>query len=507
MTLDGFRLERAGFAVTDCAGLVAERKNALRLIAVTPHAVHQGLRVGMTAAEARARVPEVVLVDHEPAAEVRDRDELLRAFDAISDRATFLWEDAVVFDLSTVAHLFGGEAKAAARAVALAEQLGHAARATVADDALAAKALARWSVPDGEVRVVPPGNTAKALASLPIEALEPDPDLWQGLRAIGIATVGQWAALDAAAVAGRFPGAVRLHRVARGEPGAWVHLADEGPDTEPLRSLVALPGATTLQEIHFVLPGLLNELCERVAARDLAIVRLLVEFRLEPRGTRGATRAVVGVRIGRPTQSPSRLDPLVRARMASVSLDAPVDTLAIEAIEVVPEQGWQPGLTDRREATEPLPELLARLADQLGPQSLFAARPADRWRPEAAWRPESYPPPRLWPELPGVAEALASEDPVEIQEAFESAQILPRPTLLLATPERIEVHAPKGRPLRLGFRGQSRPCRRVEGPERLVGEWWEADPLDRTYWTVEVDGRSAWIFEERSRWFLHGWFD
>ncbi|MEM6930920.1 MAG: hypothetical protein AAF602_28555, partial [Myxococcota bacterium] len=404
VVLPGLRLERAGFAVTDTAGLVAESKNAMRLVALTPHAVRQGLREGMTAAEARARLPEVRLVDHDAAAEVRDRDDLLRAFDAISDRATFLWHDAVVFDLSTVAHLFGGEARAARRAVELAESLGHTARGAVADDALAARALARWSVSDGEVRVVPPGNTAKALTPLPIESLDPDDDLRQGLRAIGITTVGQWAKLDAAAVAGRFPDAVRLHRVACGEPGAWVHLTEDGPDTEPLRSLATLPGATTLQEIQFVLPGLLAELCDRLASRDLAVVRLLVEFRLEARGPRGATRAVVGVRIGRPTQSPSRLEPLVRQRIEAVSLDAPVEELALEAIEVVPELGWQPGLTDRREATEPLPELLARLADQLGGQALFAARPADRWRPEAAWRPEPFAPaaedPRSSPDAP-----------------------------------------------------------------------------------------------------------
>ncbi|MEN0063693.1 MAG: hypothetical protein AAGA48_16190 [Myxococcota bacterium] len=505
--LEGFRLERAGFAVTDCAGLVVESKNALRLLALTPQAVRQGLRVGMTASEARARVPEVTLVDHDPAAEVRDRDDLLRAFDAVSDRATFLWDDAVVFDLATVAHLFGGERKAAQRAVALAQDLGHAARAAVADDALAARALARWAVEDGAVNVVPPGRTAEALAPLPIESLDPEEPLKQGLRAIGIATVGQWAKLDAAAVAGRFPEALRRHRVACGQPGAWVHLADDGPDTEPLRSLAPLPGATTRQEIHFVLPGLLLELCERVAARDLAIVRLLVEFRLEARGDRGALRAVVGVRIGRPTQSPSRLDPLVRQRIAGVVLDAPVEEIAIEAVEVVPEQGWQPGLTDRKEATEPLPELLARLADQLGPHALFAARPNDRWRPEAAWRPEAFPPPRLWPEPPGVTEALTSDDPVAIQEAFEAPTVLPRPAMLLSDPQPIEVVEGQGRPLRVSLGGRSQPCHRVAGPERLVGEWWRADPLDRAYWTVEADGRSAWIFQERQRWFLHGWFD
>ena len=505
--LPGFRLERAGFAVTDSAGLVAESQNALRLIALTPHAVRQGLRVGMTASEARARVPEVRLVDHDPAAEVRDRDDLLRAFDAISDRATFLWDDAVVFDLSTVASLFGGEVPATRRAVDLATSLGHTARGAVADDALAARAIARWSVPDGEVRVVPPGEGARTLAPLPIESLEPDAGLRQGLRAIGITKVGQWAKLDAAAVAGRFPQGVRLHRVARGEPGAWVHLAEDGPDTEPLRSLVPLPGATTLHEIHFVLPGLLADLCDRLVARDLAAVRLLVEFRLEPRGTRRSARAVVGVRIGRPTQSPSRLEPLVRQRIAAVSLDAPVEELALEAIEVVPEQGWQPGLTDRREATEPLPELLARLADQLGPAALFAARPADRWRPEAAWRPESFPPPRLWPEPPGTVEALVSDDPVAIQEAFELPEGMPRPTLLLATPRPIEVELGRGRPLKVALTERTQRCHRVIGPERLVGEWWCADPLDRTYWTVEVDGRSAWIYEARQQWFLHGWFD
>jgi hypothetical protein len=71
------------------------------------------------------------------------------------------------------------------------------------------------------------------------------------------------------------------------------------------------------------------------------------------------------------------------------------DDLVLEIEESVFDRGWQPGLTDRAEATEPLPDLVARLADHLGDAALFRVVLADRLRPEAAWSPAPFPPPAL----------------------------------------------------------------------------------------------------------------
>jgi protein ImuB len=222
----------------------------------------------------------------------------------------------------------------------------------------------------------------------------------------------------------------------------------------------------------------------------------------------------VSGRVGRPTRSARALERLVRARLDGVVVDAPMDGITLEVVEAAPDAGWQPGLADRAEAGEPLPDLVARLADQLGDEALVAPVLADAWRPEGAWRAERFPPPpRLFPAR-GDARARggAPGDPLEVQEAFEHDLPVPRPSLLLPEPLRLEVACDEGAPVRVRLEHAWRPIERRSGPERLAGEWWDR-PFDREYWVVEVEGRTAWIFREASplpatgSWSLHGWFD
>ena len=64
---------------------------------------------------------------------------------------------------------------------------------------------------------------------------------------------------------------------------------------------------------------------------------------------------------------PEPLERLIRARLENVRISAPVEELVLEVAEAAVEIGWQPGLTDRSEANEPLPDLAARLQDTLLP--------------------------------------------------------------------------------------------------------------------------------------------
>ena len=158
----------------------------------------------------------------------------------------------------------------------------------------------------------------------------------------------------------------------------------------------------------------------------------------------------------------------------------------------------------------PLPDLVARLSDQLGDAALFRAVLADRWRPEGAWSPAPFPPPTLVDASPDpVRKALASDDPVEIQAAWEVAAPFRRPAVLLPKRLPVAVVCEQMIPTRMELDGVWLPVRHAEGPERLFGEWWEDDGgFDRAYWSLTIDGgREAWIVCEHDRWSLHGWFD
>ena len=147
----------------------------------------------------------------------------------------------------------------------------------------------------------------------------------------------------------------------------------------------------------------------------------------------------------------------------------------------------------------------ARLGDQLGDDALFTPVLAAEWRPEAAWKPARYPP----PVLSATKRAPKVTDPVEIQERWEHGWPLPRPSLLLPMPERVEVAADHDRPVRMRLQHGWRRVERSAGPERLTGQWWErTNPLNREYWVLEVEGRGMWVYRDPGEvWWLHGWFD
>ena len=509
--LPAFRLERCGYDADDMAGLIDEVKNAMRLVAITPAARGEGLQIGMTASAARARVPDVEIFPLDHAGEQKDRAALVRAFSALSDRVSFPWEDDLILEISCVSHLFGGEQGLLDRAREQAELLGHRCSLAIGDDPLAAAAIATWAPGD---RIVPPGQGSAAIAGLPISALRPSNLLRENLVAVGVELIGEFAKLDPASIAGRFGlEGTRLHRVARGFSTidatiGWGELDGDAPSV-----MARMGGAESTLQIHFVLPGLLNLLSRKLGARDEAAVRLQLVLRLENRSTvTMVNRALtLGVRVGRPTRDTATLERLIKQRLENLKIPAPVDEFFIRAVETAPDIGWQPGLTDRTEATEPLPDLLARLGDHLG-DVLFSPVLSNSWKPEISWERGPYPPRPSQQsfladdgELPA---GLHSEDPVEVQDAWEDRLSCPRPSLLFEQPEPIKVRCVDDRPHTLHLeRGWVRVTR-SEGPERLKGHWWEPkDQFNRDYWVILADERVAWIFHESGHWMLHGWFD
>jgi len=496
--LPAFALERCGYDSQDLAACVDEVKSATRLVALTPAARAEGLRVGMTASEARAQVPTIALEPLDAAAQAQDHQALLEAFAGFSDRLAPWQDQDLVLDVRGTAHLFGGEQGLLEQVRARAQALGHVCQLAIADDPLAAWALASHGSDDV---AVPRGGGAAALARLPVTALRPSDSLASSLQVLGIRRIGTWAELDPASVAGRFgPEGIRLHRVARGQVASrlpWQH-ADGSTVVEG----VVLGGPTIrLEPILFVLPGLLVRLCESLAQRDAMAVRLAVRLLLE----RGPPH-VVRVRVGRPTRDPERLQRLVAARLERVRLDAPAVELLLEVEEHTAEQAWQPGLLDRAQAAEPLLDLLARMSDALGEATLVGPVPVDTWLPEEAWTGRPYQPGAPLPGPP--VHRKGDRDPVAEQRHLEVQGERPRPACLLPRPERGELPARGGRPRRVRLEGAWQSVSSAEGPERLEGGWWRQDGgWTRDYWVVQVQGRTGWCFQdEQGRWWWHGWF-
>ncbi len=491
--LPGFRLERCGWEPRLPAVLVTTERGAERVQAASLPAGRAGVRVGMTLAAARALLPEIRVERLDPTGELADLEALCAALGRFTPAARPVPPDCLLLDV-------GPGAMAPIRAC-LAE-LGHASRMVLAEEGRTALALARHARRD---RVVPKGGIAAALAPLPVSALELPEEVLLSLRDVGIRTVEQLASLPTSALVGRYGAAVAsAHARARGV-AAPSPLPLPPPREESAFRIDFPDPVDVLEAVLFVLNGLVRDLVGSVDRAGRAVVRVQVRLRLEE------GEHVLPVRLGQPTRGHERLFRLLRARLERVQLGSPVLGVTLEVLEAVAFTPVQPGLLDRAQAAEPLPELCARLQDVLGAEAVCVPAPVDTWRPEASWVavPWGQEPPKPPP-------TAVLPDPAAPHEPAEPAR--PRPAVLLAEPTALRVAAaPSGRPRALLLEREWTPLDPVEGPERISGDWWQDGGWARDYWRVGLpDGRRAWIYRQASseeatplaqRWFLHGWLD
>ncbi len=93
----------------------------------------------------------------------------------------------------------------------------------------------------------------------------------------------------------------------------------------------------------------------------------------------------------------------------------------------------------------------------------------------------------------------------------------PRPVYLLRKPEIIvTAPVPDYPPSSFRYKGKVHYIRKADGPERIEQEWWLEQGLFRDYYYVEdKEGARYWLFrlgpysennEEKTKWFIHGFF-
>jgi protein ImuB len=418
---------------------------------------------------------------------------LIEVFRGVSDRIQSGRVGELILDITGTAHLFQGEEGLLQTISVRADGLGQHSRSAIADDPLVASVWARC----GAGGVVPVGQGAKVLAPLPFLSLGPSEALYQSIRALDIDTIGEWAALDPASVAGRYgQEGVTLHRVARGQ----VVLKNRdflGPPTDLSERVELTEPARRWPPIEWALRAALQRLVKPLALRERRATQLRIHLLCdlgEP------TR--VQVRLGRPSRDVETLLRICRHRMERVQLSAPVTVCWVEVEQTAPESADQHDLLDRRQVGTALPEVVARLSDGLGERAVFQAVMHDSWRPERAWQP------LLFGEAPPQTVRLKKPDPVAIQQGPKTLPPLPRPTLLLPTPCRVQMREVDGHPSQLKWEGQWWAVVHCRGPERLCTEWWREDGgIQRNYWTLQFANRTGWVFQdEHARWALHGWF-
>lgn len=475
--------------------LVEEVRGQRRVAFASTSALRAGVKPGMTLTAASALEPALQHFPYEAEEEARALMGLGEALMGLTPGFELSVPDGLWFDASA-ARLVGSEASLCERVLEVCAAQGWRVRVVVASEKFTARALARFGARRWEV--VPEGESARALAPLPLGALEGGP-VQAAFAALGLSTLGEVAALPSGAVVARGgAAALRAHTLCRGGDDARF-VAAALPEVMEERMNLDWP-AESFEPLQFALKTLLDRLCARLAGRRRAAVRLDFALRLDPSGD-----VRVPLTLARPTARTKLLLDLARHRLGELKLENPVGGLAVWVVEDCEDRGQQLALGDVPEGDAALEVVLSRLATTLGEESLFSAGLEAVHRPEAAYASRAFRPPEERRKLDG--ELMRVEDAA----AFVDEAHRERPSRLLTRPTSLDAEvAATGELMAAWLQGKRCRVTAMEGPERLGGDWWAETPFSRDYYRVHFEGLGlAWVFRDGrdGRFYLQGLFD
>jgi len=412
--------------------------------------------------------------------------------------------------------------------------MGIEARAALADTLGAAWALAHYAVPERALSaqrsawlIAPPAGLAsdagreaiRPLTRLPVASLRLPGRIVEGLRALGLKTVGEVLARPRAPLARRF-GSVLLTRLDQAIGRANEPLNPRRPPADfRVRARLAEP----ISRVEHVVEGagrLAEDLCAHLAQEGRGAKRLRLDlFRVDGEVTS------VEVGAAAPARDPGHMIRLLRDKLERLEhgFDAGYGfetlVLSVPASQALPPsqdvlQGAHPPQTDdgqdlkRRAGEDRIDPALLRLVDRIG--NRLGLERVRRITPR-----DSHIPERAVAAVPwhGGAAAHAPASGAD-WGGFGAGE---RPPALLSDPEPVEAVAevPDGPPQLFRWRRVTYRVIKAEGPERLSTEWWhDPEAVTRDYYRVEDEaGRRFWLYraglygeDTAPSWFLHGLF-
>ena len=329
----------------------------------------------------------------------------------------------------------------------------------------------------------------KFLAPLPLDLLDPSDELSERLTHWGLQRLSDLWKLPNDTLGTRLGRAgVELARRARG-----ADLKPFKPTPPRLRfeeSAQPEYPLGNLEQLSFLLRGVLDRLARRLQVRGIAIRELLLELTLENHETFARS-----VPLGAPTTEVSVLLSLVR-----LTLERDPPSAAVELVRVTATPGnIETAQLDLFLPPLPAPAELATTVARLealcgGTDRVGALGVRDTHRPDA-----------------GTLDSFATD--ARPGDIYGNRVLAPRAAMALRSwrpPAPVRVCRRAGSPARLELRGKTLRVERAAGPWRLFGEWWGDGRFARDYFDVELsDGGVYRLYEnlDEARWFIDGLYD
>ena len=522
-------------------------KSAPVVVAVSSQAWHAGIRPGMSLAEARSMaapisvagrggsaVPETDFREWLPTA---DRDELLavaeltRSFAPIIGIDESPLADSLLLDVTGCGQLFGGESSLAEQLIRRLHSEQFQVQAAISDSVATAWAFAHprghflqserrrrqrrgKDLADTPVFVVPPGQSEPWLAELPLAAARMPVGDADVLFQLGILTIRQLLGLPMDDLPARLS-AEAAQRI-RQLRGLDEELITAIPEANPIRADWSSEfAATDFNQIQQILSQLTQQISEQLIRRQLGAVRLDCDLVPEEGDT-----VSMQVELVKPVQEQADLNDVVRLRLdqhesssGKTSIRGALSKKPVTAVSVLAVTAPLPvarqkdlfSATEHVRPTEELAQLMNRLSNRLGKDSVLTVHPAADPVPEKTVRLQS---------IMG-AESGARDRQIEMlvsPDASATSADSPRsrPVRLLNEPVPV---TPEGQPESLtGFvyRGRRFAVKDVNGPERIQTQWWHDVAVHRDYYRVTTScGSRFWIYRDlrTGDWLMHGMFE
>lgn len=464
-----------GLSVAGLHGLsptvVVNGKNVqTQVVCVSASAEQAGIKPGMSASAASARVEALHILRQDRALEQNALEGLAVWSGQFSPVASLQAGCGLLIEIGASLRLFGGQAVLLERMSNELRDLGFVAMPGVAPTPGAAWLLARYADPRPVGQL---SRLASRLAPLPMHLLELDPSTLDALHGMGLRTLGDCVRLPRDGFARRF-GPKLLEQL------------DKALGKRPDPRLYFKPPENFVRRLSF------NHRVDNTAALLVALRQLLLELsgflRRRAMQVQGlelhlahevgpATRLVIN--LVRASADVEHLHALVRERLGRLNLAAPVIYLAMAAHGIVisvPRNGDL--FAPQNESEDAWEVLVERLSARLGSAAVRGIAGVAEYRPERAYSPV----------IPG-------QTSIPIPSALRPTWLLGEPTPLT----QVDGHPHHGGHLRL-----------LDGPERIASGWWdEADIMRDYYVAASPDGARYWIYRElrgARGWYLHGIF-
>nr|WP_248306413.1 DNA polymerase Y family protein [Devosia oryzisoli] len=523
-------LKRADPGLRDAPLVLFERiKGGLRLGAVEPQLLRQGLRIGQNLADARAIFPHLVVQE-------MNRPALADAFEGLADwhsnasPLVSILKDVnafgdLVLDVTGVSHLFGGEQAMLRTLLSRLRALGYTVSGAIAPTIGAAWAVSHFA----RSQVVENASLETILDALPVAGLRISESQISGFLQMGLTTIGQVRQRSRKQLQARFGSSLLLRidqafgqieeRMTPRLPPIDHHVDRKLADPVSLMDDVLMITHDLAVKLSFMLEA------EGQGAQSFHLFLYRVDHKV----------MTLSLNSGRLTRDPHHISDLFRHRAQRLGgeYDAGfgIDMVRLAASSIEQLDQVQTGAFSDESGLVDIDRLADRLASRLGTAAVLKTELLASHVPERAAR---------------LVPAQAAAAAVSVQ-----TPLLQRPLRLLPFPEQVAITAqvPDGLPALMIWRRAPYRLTKGQGPERLGGEWWRqrarlklveppppkkpepgekpeqpsyvpdlplCEPFagTRDYFIVEDgEGRRFWVFRQglygsgqQTTWYLHGIF-